>query len=146
MQYFVVMADVEFSRFKKLLKDSGYFVTAPRMRLFGLLQNHPALTLKELIKLVKKHDQTTVYRNMDLFERLGIINRLRLGWHTKIELSDIFQHHHHHMSCVNCGKVWALKEDALIEAQIIKLANLKDFKAMDHQLEIRGLCKTCQKT
>ena len=137
------MADVEFLRFKKLLKDSGHFVTAPRMRMFGLLQHHPALTLKELITLVKKHDQTTVYRNMDLFERLGIINRLRFGWHTKIELSDIFQHHHHHMTCVNCGKVWTLKEDELIEKQITKLVQKKNFVAKDHQLEIRGICKNC---
>lgn len=140
------MADPEFLRFKGLLKQSGYFVTAPRMRLFGLLQNHPALTLKELIQLTKWHDQVTVYRNMNLFENLGIINRLRLGWHTKIELSDIFKHHHHHLSCIKCGKVWTLKEDDLIEKQITKLAGAKNFNAMDHQLEIRGLCNTCQKT
>jgi Fur family ferric uptake transcriptional regulator len=117
----------------------------PRMRMFGMLQNNPALTLKELIKLVKKHDQVTVYRNIELFEKLGIINRLRLGWHTKIELSDIFQHHHHHIACINCGKVWALKEDKLIEQQIKILAQSKQFKTIDHQLEIRGLCAKCQK-
>lgn len=145
MQYFIYMADAEFLRFKKLLKQNGHFVTAPRMRLFGLLQIHPALTLKELINLIEKHDQVTVYRNMNLFESLGIINRLRLGWHTKIELSDIFKHHHHHLSCVSCGKVWTLKEDEVIEKQIGKLATAKNFKAMDHQLEIRGLCSACQK-
>lgn len=138
------MTDIEFIRFKKLLKSNGHFVTTPRMRLFGVLQNHPALTLKELIKLTKRHDQVTVYRNMDLFEKLGIINRLRLGWRTKIELSDIFQHHHHHMSCVNCGKVWTLKENIVIENQISKLAESNAFKPIDHQLEIRGLCKACQ--
>lgn len=139
------MADVEFLRFKKLLKSNGYFLTKPRMSLFGLLQHHPAPTLKELIRLTNKHDQVTVYRNIDLFDKLGIINRLRLGWHTKIELSDIFQHHHHHISCVNCGKVWVLAEDPLIEQQISNLTKAKQFMAMDHQLEIRGLCKSCQK-
>lgn len=146
MRYSIVMADVEFLRFKKLLTSSGHFVTAPRTRMFGLLQHHPAVTVKELLKLVKKHDRSTVYRNMDLFERLGIINRLQLGWHTKIELSDIFQHHHHHMSCVNCGKVWDLSESPVIETQISQLAKEKNFKPMDHQLEIRGLCKACQNT
>lgn len=145
MQYLKNMTDVEFIRFKKLLKENGNFITTPRMRLFGLLQHHPSLTLKQIIKRTTKHDQVTVYRNVDLFEKLGIINRLRLGWHTKIELSDIFQHHHHHLSCVNCGKVWALKENNVIENQISQLAMAKDFKPMDHQLEIRGICKTCQK-
>lgn len=139
------MADAEFLRFKKLLKSNGYFITKPRMSLFGILQNYPAPTLKELIKLTNKHDQVTVYRTVELFEKLGIINLLRLGWHTKIELSDIFQHHHHHISCLNCGMVWDLTEDPLIERQISNLTKAKQFMATDHQLEIRGLCKSCQK-
>lgn len=139
------MADVEFLQFKKLLKDNGNFITKPRMRLFGMLQRNPALTMKQLVSLTKKHDQSTVYRNINLLEDLGIINRLRLGWHSKIELSDIFRHHHHHMSCVSCEKVWTLKEDPIIEAHIAHLLEVKDFRAMDHQLEIRGICNSCQK-
>lgn len=138
------MADIEFLRFKKLLKNNGNFVTAPRMRMFGLLQHHPAVTVKKLMKLVEKHDRSTVYRNIDLFEKLGIINRLRLGWQTKIELSDVFKHHHHHMSCVKCGKVIALRNHPAIEKEIGNLSKRAGFQPMDHQLEIRGLCKTCQ--
>lgn len=144
MQYTLGMASVEFLRFRKLLKQNGHFITKPRMRLFGVLQNHRTLTLKELIKIINKHDQVTVYRNIDLFERLGIINRLRLGWHTKIELSDIFQHHHHHLSCVKCGKVFVLEDNAAIEQEITRISQRSGFKPMDHQLEIRGFCQTCQ--
>ena len=139
------MATAEFRRFKKLLQDTGHFVTMPRMRLFAVLQKKTALTLKELIKHSDRYDQATVYRNVDLFERLGIINRVQLGWHTKIELSDIFQHHHHHMTCVNCGEVSDLHEDSVIEHHIVKLAKENGFEAMDHQLEIRGLCRSCQR-
>jgi len=138
------MASVEFARFKKLLRSNGHFVTAPRMRLFGLLQNRPALTLKELINLEKEHDIVTVYRNVTLFEQLGIINRLRMGWNTKIELSDIFHHHHHHMTCVNCGRVVVLREDPEIETKIAHMSKRHYFKPLDHQLEIRGLCPSCQ--
>lgn len=114
------------------------------MRLFALLQRFPALTLKELIRRSPKHDRATIYRNIDLFEKLGIITKLWLGWQTKIELSGIFQHHHHHLSCVNCNKVWILLEDTTIENRIDKLAKNRNFKAMDHQLEIKGICKNCQ--
>lgn len=149
MRIFIVlygyMADAEFFQFKKLLKNKGNFITAPRVRLFSMLQHNPALTMKQLVKLTNKHDQSTVYRNINLFEELGIINRLRLGWHSKVELSDIFRHHHHHMSCVNCGKVWRLREDPIIEAHIAHLSEVKNFKAMEHQLEIRGQCNSCQK-
>jgi len=135
---------VEISRFKKLLKQNGHFITKPRLRLFTILQKRPALTMQELIPLLSQHDQVTVYRNIDLFEELGIVNRLRLGWNTKIELSDMFMHHHHHFTCTNCQKIYDLPDNSVIEKEIAKLASSKNFKATDHQLEIRGLCQNCQ--
>ena len=138
------MADTEFRRFKKLLTSKGYFMTRPRMRLFGLLQKHPALTFKQLLRLSPQHDPVTLYRNVELFENLGIINKLRLGWETKIEVSDVFRHHHHHFTCVSCGQVINLKENAIIEKQIKNITRQLSLKAMDHQLEIRGLCPKCQ--
>lgn len=134
---------METTRFKNLLKQNGHFVTKPRLRLFAILQKRPALTMQQLIVLLKKHDQVTVYRNIDLFEKLGIINRIRLGWHTKIELSDVFIHHHHHFSCLKCGLVINLPENQIIEQQIAVLGASQKFKAVDHQLEIRGLCQNC---
>ena len=120
-------------------------MTKPRMRLFGLLQKHPALTFKQLLALNHQHDPVTLYRNIELFESLGIINKLRLGWETKIELSDVFQHHHHHFTCVTCGRIITLKENIIIENQIKNLTKQLSLKATDHQLEIRGICPTCQR-
>ncbi len=138
------MGSIEFVRFKKLLQNGGHRITKPRMLLFGHLQNHPALTVKELIQFIRKHDQVTVYRNVDLFEKLGIITKVQIGRSVKIELSDMFQHHHHHMSCVNCGKVYILRDNPVIERQIDKISKASGFKPTDHSLEIRGLCKNCQ--
>ncbi len=120
-------------------------MTEQRTQLFKFLQNHPALTINEVISSLPRQDQATVYRNIKLFEGLGIITRLQLGWHSKLELSDVFQHHHHHFTCLSCGKVMALNEDKTLE-QHIKRLNIKlGFMAMDHQLEIRGYCHRCQK-
>ena len=138
------MDDIEFANFKKLLKDNGYFITKPRLRLFALLHHHPEISIKQLVVLADKNDQSTVYRNLILFEKLGIINRLRLGWHSKVELSDMFQHHHHHFTCLKCGNVTILPENSLLEDQINKLAVSKNFSQTDHQLEIRGHCSACQ--
>lgn len=138
------MGSIEFVRFKKLLQTGGHRITKPRMRLFGHLQSHPALTLKKLITLVSEHDQVTVYRNVDLFEKLGVVTKVQIGRSTKIELSDMFRHHHHHMSCVNCGKVYVLRDNPAIEQQIARIAESSGFKPTDHSLEIRGLCKSCR--
>lgn len=140
------MADLEFRRFKKLLKSNGYFVTLPRQRLFGYLQSHPALTIKQLINLVDKHNQATVYRNLILFEKLGIVTKLQIGRHSKVELTDKFRHHHHHLTCTNCGKVLVLKDNQIIEIELAWIGQGTGFKITDHQLEIRGLCQNCQKS
>lgn len=136
----------ELKRFKALLISHGYFVTRPRLLLFTTLQQHNTLTIHELIGLLDRHDQATVYRNIKLFERLGIINRLQLGWHSKLELSDVFQHHHHHLTCTACGRVIVLDEHPVIEREIAMTCQRRSFKPLDHQLEIRGLCHTCQIT
>jgi len=135
--------DRETLLFKDLLKKHGYSLTAPRQKLFEVLQNHNACTIAELTSLLKEYDRATVYRTVKLFERLGIINRLQLGWRYKLELSDVFHHHHHHLTCTNCGKVTVLKEDKTIEERIKLLSASKSFEPLDHQLEIRGLCQNC---
>lgn len=134
----------EVQRFRKLLKKKGYFATRQRVELFTLFQKHTAATIDELITLLHKQDQATIYRNIKVFEELGVINRLQFGGHAKLELSDVFQHHHHHMSCVHCGRVYVLKDNQLIENEIRRVSASGNFMALDHQLEIRGLCKNCQ--
>ncbi len=136
--------DQETKLFTITLKNKGHFVTKPRVALFKILQRRTSLSVGQLIRGLPRQDQATVYRNIKLFEKLGIIRRLQLGWHSKLELSDKFHHHHHHMTCSNCGKVWALKENPVLEKQINDIAKNKRFLPADHQLEIRGLCQACQ--
>ncbi len=139
------MGNIELQLFRKTLKNSGYFNTRARYDLFLALQNHASLPATKLVKLLKKQGETTVYRNLKLFEELGIISILQLGWNSRLELSDRFHHHHHHLSCTNCHKVFVLKENPSLERIIAKISHTKGFKPTDHQLEIRGLCAACQK-
>lgn len=138
------MADQHFLQFKRHLKKTGHFCTAPRMRLFGVLQNHPNLTIKEIISRVRKHDQATVYRNIALFESLGIITVTKYGWDTRIELTDDYHPHHHHISCTLCGSITPLPHSLQLESEIEKLVVFTNFTPQSHMLEVRGLCHTCQ--
>lgn len=138
------MQTVDFTAFKRRLRAENYFVTKPRLRLFAYLHHHPAITIKELINAVDQNDPATIYRNIDLFEKLSVINRVQLGWQTKIELSDSFQYHHHHASCTSCSRSWVLPKNSIIEQQIPKLTCELPFSPVSHQLEIRGLCSKCR--
>ena len=135
----------ELNRFKQTLKQNKCFVTAKRLELFKYLQASPAVTINKLIEDLSTQDQATIYRNIKLFEKFGIVNRLQLGWNSKLELGSLYHDHHHHMSCVNCGKVIAWEEDPALELRIQTVALKLGFIPQNHQLEIRGLCSNCQK-
>lgn len=88
-------------------------------------------------------DRASLYRVISLFENLGIVERLYIGWKYKIELSGIFSPHHHHITCLKCGKLVVLKEDSEIEQLIASLAAKNHITAAHHQLEIQGYCEKC---
>ncbi|HSW36967.1 MAG TPA: Fur family transcriptional regulator [Candidatus Saccharimonadales bacterium] len=133
--------------FEKSLKNHGYSLTQARKAVFEALVQKETQTMRELVELCQgKVDRASVYRTVALFEGLGIVQRLQIGWKYKLELTDKFSHHHHHLTCLNCGQTFPLPEDAELESRLHKLAKSKNFAAQDHQLEIRGLCQNCQTT
>ncbi len=131
---------------QKVLKTNDYSMTAARQTVCGLLWGQEPLSMGELSAKTKgKIDRTSLYRTISLFERLGLVRRVYIGWKYKVELSDVFVHHHHHVSCLSCGKIVAMTEEDEIERLIDALAQRYGFKAQSHQLEISGWCAECQK-
>lgn len=131
-------------RLATILRKNSYSLTAPRQAVFIALENTEPLTMHELIERTSDVDRATVYRVIDLFQQLGIVKRLQIGWKYKLELSDDFNPHHHHLSCTVCGKTTPIHEDKQIEQLIHQLGQTHDFKITDHQLEIQGICQQCQ--
>jgi len=137
------MTDVS-TQLVSTLKQEGFSLTKPRQLVFEALQNYEPQTMRELVARCGANlDRASLYRTIALFEQLGIVQRLQIGWKYKLELSDAFSHHHHHFSCVRCGRLIALEEDPSLEARLHELAKAANFVPQDHQLEIRGLCDNC---
>jgi Fur family ferric uptake transcriptional regulator len=132
----------------QLLNDclikQGYSVTTARRLVFGALESQESITIKDLIGKLPGVDRSSVYRTIKLFEDLGIVKRVQIGWKYKLELSDNFSNHHHHAFCTNCKIILTLHEDSTIERAINSLARQHTFLLADHQLEIQGLCQACQ--
>ena len=132
---------------QSLLKDNGSSLTKPRKIVFDLLLNQEPQSMQVLAKRAEgKVDRATVYRTIELFEELGIARRLNIGWKYKIELSDVFTGHHHHMYCTNCGRTYDLPESSMLETMIDTVAAKSGFAPRGHQLEIYGLCASCKST
>lgn len=129
---------------KHTLQDEGYSMTKTRRQVFSALADSDALSMDQLArKLQHKMDRSSIYRTIELFEKLGIVNRLQIGWKYKLELSEAFAGHHHHATCLNCNKVIAFEENPELENDIHDLAENLGFKLTSHTLELRGLCPEC---
>jgi Fur family ferric uptake transcriptional regulator len=129
---------------QQILRDRGYSTTKARLFVCELLWNHEPQSMRELTERAAGIiDRASLYRTIDLFEKLGIVQRIYIGWKYKVELSDAFVHHHHHISCLGCGKIVAITEEHEIEQLIHELAAKHGFTADNHQLEVRGYCASC---
>lgn len=127
------------------LKSNGYSLTKPRTAVFLALLDKEPQTMGELVKTLEGQiDRASIYRIAALFEKLGIVERLQIGWKYKLELSDSYAAHHHHITCTNCGRVQAFEESSIIEFELKQLAAEIGFTETGHQLELRGLCANCQ--
>lgn len=114
------------------------------MAVFIALSGQEPLSMRELVERVNEVDRASVYRAVDLFERLGIVQRLTTGWKYKLELTDKFSGHHHHLTCTSCDRSIAISQEDL-EETIETLATAQGFIPSSHQIEIQGICARCQK-
>lgn len=128
-----------------ILKNSGYSITIPRKTVFTCLYDQKPQSMHNIVEaLGGKIDRASIYRTVQLFERLNIVHRIHIGWKYKVELSDTFHHHHHHITCIGCNKVISIK-DELLEDRIGAIAAKNNILPTSHQIEIRGYCSECKK-
>lgn len=140
----VKITGMHYDNLRSILKQSGASLTNPRKVVFDLMLNKGPQSVQVLVQRGKgKIDRATVYRTIDLFERLGIVRRLNIGWKYKIELSDVFTGHHHHMYCTNCNRMFNLPDNPMLETMIDTVAAKSGFSPRGHQLEVSGLCANC---
>ena len=85
----------------------------------------------------------TVYRNLRLLQREGVILELDLAG--TLSRFDANIKNHYHFRCELCGRVFDLDEP--VDKEIDKrVARKTGFKVTQHRLEFRGLCIDCQRS
>lgn len=131
-------------RLKATLKASGHSFTSSRQKVFEELAKQGPVTIASLaMRCAPEIDRATVYRSVELFEKLGILNRIWHGFKNQIELSEIFTPHHHHAMCLGCKQSIDIINPEL-EKQLSSIAKRHEFLALSHTIELSGYCKTCQ--
>lgn len=138
------MSVEDLQQFQKILTDNKYRHTKSREDIFALLMSPEPQSVRDLLEKSKGSvDRVSLYRNLELFEKLGIVHRIYIGWKYKLELSDQFVSHHHHLSCLKCGNVIDIEDEKHIDEFITQISSKFDFVPRRHQFEIDGYCKNC---
>lgn len=136
----------------KILADKAYKTTEPRRVLIEFLDDdkNKHLSCDEIYDRISKDYPNmgiaTIYRNMQLFEELGIVTKLTLDdGVSRYELANLEKdvHQHHHLVCLNCNKLIEVKED-LLGALEVEIEQEHDFKIVDHDLKFYGYCSKCK--
>lgn len=122
-----------------------------RVVLQTLLENQDLhMSAEEVYSLAKEKDTeiglATIYRTLELLADLNIVHKLNFGdGRSRYELCNVpYEHHHHHLICLNCNQILEVKEDLLqhLEALIEREHN---FKIVDHRVQVYGYCSDCNK-
>lgn len=121
-------------------------VTPQRIAVYNMLLGTTAHPNAEMIyKTLEPTNPTmslaTVYKTLDFFKQLGLVQELNVG--ESSSRYDAVVRCHPHTVCRICGRVDDLHMDALTEVAR-KLVPDLDFDVECEQLILYGVCKECQ--
>jgi Fur family ferric uptake transcriptional regulator len=132
------------------LRAKGHRITGARVKLLEyIIRTDAVISVPELLRYLKKKklriDKATLYRNLDMFIRLGIIHPVSIDDNVlRFEKTD--GSHHHHFICTNCRKIEHLKQEYLEEeilAEMKKHTKNQIRSIHGHTLNFYGLCSDC---
>ena len=95
---------------------------------------------RELIRVEKEMGLTTVYRNLQILIKFGLIRSRHLP--TGEVLYAPVERDIHHLTCVQCGETSKVEGCPVKEIHTPK-QNKKKFQLLFHTLEFFGICQDC---
>jgi Fur family transcriptional regulator, ferric uptake regulator len=131
------------------LKADGQRYTDSRRRLVDVLAGAgQPLTIPEVLERTPGLPQSSVYRNLAVLERAGVVQRVVTAdeW-ARFELAEDLTEHHHHLICNGCGLVKDFTVSDQLERSIDKalaaVAADAGFAVDHHRLDLVGRCADC---
>ena len=130
----------------QILREKGLKVTPQRIAVYNMLRStteHPnaEMIYKTLEPTNPTMSLATVYKTLDFFKQLGLVQELNVG--EGRSRYDAVVDWHPHTVCTCCDKVGDLHMEALKNVSQ-KLAPELDFEVEMEQLILYGKCSECR--
>jgi Fur family transcriptional regulator, peroxide stress response regulator len=128
-----------------LLKKEQIRITPQRQEILSILKKSKQhLTAEEIFNELGKQFSavsiTTVYNNLKLFVKIGIVEELQFG--EGLSKFEWKAEEHYHVICSKCGKIEDFYYPQLKEVEAFA-QDLSKYKIKDHQLQFYGICNDC---
>ncbi|MBM7680687.1 Fur family peroxide stress response transcriptional regulator [Pullulanibacillus pueri] len=127
------------------LKKSGVRITPQRHAILEYLivtMSHP--TADDIYKALESKfpnmSVATVYNNLRVFKKAGLVNELTYG--DSSSRFDFSTSDHYHVICEGCGKIVDFYYPGLDEVENLA-EHVTGFKVNQHRMEVYGLCPEC---
>ena len=146
--------ELKAEQLKKRLKAKGLKITIQRLLVLRVLSETRGehLTAEEVFyKASELHPGiglATIYRTIQLLTQLGLVDRINLDdGSARYEINDAEdetgkRHRHHHLICLNCGKIIPFEKDLLEELER-NVSETTGFQIVDHEVRLYGYCSDC---
>ncbi len=141
----------EIEQLKKMLAAENYKLTSQREQILKILLDKEGehLSAEEVYNILQEKKLgiglATVYRTLELFCELGIVQQLDFDEdRRRYELRQGDSIHHHHLVCFKCGRVIEFN-DQILEDFEENLQDKYNFEVEEHQIKFYGYCEECKK-
>lgn len=129
------------------LRSEGYKVTPQRIAIYQVLYGQNEHPTAEMIYQSLRRDHptmslATVYKTMEIFEKIGLVKVLDTG--DDCSRYDWDTHNHPHMRCVVCKRVDDL-DGMDMDDTLTKVEHLSQYKVTGQQITFEGICPECQR-
>ncbi len=124
----------------------GHPLTSQRRLLLDLIRQADVhIDAKELYRRASSRDESispaTVYRSLNLFKQLGLVDERRLGrMRCYYEMKQPLEHQY--LVCQGCGKVIGF-DSPLIRRLVEKVQREHGFNVTKAELYLQGYCDKC---
>jgi len=131
----------------QILKEKGFKVTPQRIAIYDILTNtkeHPTVEsiYNKLQPLYPTMSLATVYKSLEVFKKLNLVQELNVGEDKFRYDSNIKQHPH--IMCIDCGKVDDVDDDMFFNLSE-QVANKTGYDIIGQKLYFYGKCPSCIK-